>query len=389
MAVPLNILHVITRLIYGGAQKNTVMCCAAQVAAGHRVTLAYGPIYGPEGSLLDEARASGAELVELKWMRRALLPVHDVLAEWELRRVIRQLKPDVVHTHSSKAGIIGRSAAWALRVPAVVHTVHGLPFHERQNPLVHRLYVTAERWAARRCHHMIGITAAMCDAMTAQRIGRPSQFSVIPSGIELSGFGASAELRDQTRRELNIAPDAPVIGIVARLDPLKGQDDLIEVLPAVLAQAPGARLLLVGNGWHRAELESHVQRLNLGDHVIFTGLVPPQRVAAMMNAMDIMALPSYQEGQGRTLVEALLCGCTVVGYAVGGIPEVCVDGVTGRTVPVGDTAKLGAVLVELLGDPAQRRRLNEAGLRHAREHFDARVMVQKVEQVYQDLLRDE
>lgn len=395
----MRILHVITRLILGGAQQNTVLTCAAQVAAGHEVWLAYGPIYGPEGSLLDEARRSGAKLVELPWMRRALLPVHEVLCYRSLRRLIRETGPDVVHTHSSKAGILGRAAAWAERGrrsrassdgprPVVIHTVHGLPFHERQPALISLLYVVLERFAAKRCDRIIGITQAMTDAFAQKGIGKPGQFEVVPSGVDIAAFSPpSAEKREEVRRELGIAPDAPVVGIVARLDKLKGQDDLLDVMPWLVRELPGVRLLIVGDGWHRAALEARVNHEGLSERVIFTGLVPPARVGEMIAAMDVKALPSYQEGQARTLVQALLCGCAIVGYDAGGIGEVCIDGKTGRLVPVGDRDALAEAILLLLTHPEERKRLAEEGERHARTHFDARLMTARLEEIYTDALQ--
>lgn len=380
------ILHVITRLILGGAQKNTVMSCAAQVQAGHTVYLAHGPIYGPEGSLLEEARRAGAKTVEIRWMRRAVLPVHDLLCYVALRKLMRRIRPDVVHSHSSKAGILARAAAWHEGVPAVVHTIHGLPFHERQPRIVHQLYVVSERWAARRCHRLIGITQAMCDAFTQNGIGRSGQFTVIPSGIDLSAFESPTAPRDVTRRAYGIPPDAPVIGIVARLDPLKGHDDLLDVLPRLVQRHPQTRLLFVGDGWHRETLEKRVAAEGHAPRVIFAGLVPPGQVPSLLGAMDIMALPSYQEGQGRTLVEALLCGCAIAGYDVGGIGEVCIDGKTGRLAKVGDRVQLGDALLWLLDHPEERARLAAQGKAHAREHFDARVMVHRIQQVYEEVL---
>lgn len=160
--------------------------CAAQVANGHEVWLAYGPIYVPEGSLLGRARESGARLVEVGPMRRAVLPLHDYRCYRQLSRLVREIRPDVVHTYSSKAGILGRAAAWRERIPAVIHMVHGLPFHDHQPRLVHHAYVAAERWAAQSCHRIIGVTQAMCDAFQRKGIGVPWQFSVIPSGVEVS-----------------------------------------------------------------------------------------------------------------------------------------------------------------------------------------------------------
>ncbi|MEX0775622.1 MAG: glycosyltransferase family 4 protein [Phycisphaeraceae bacterium] len=382
----MRILHIITRLILGGAQQNTVLSCAAQVRAGHDVTLAYGPIYGPEGSLLDEASASGATLVEIPSLRRAVSPVHDVLCYRALCKFVRRIRPDVVHTHSSKAGIVGRAAAWREQVPMVVHTIHGLPFHDRQSALVSAAYIALERWAAKRCHRMIGVTQAMVDAFTGHHIGRPEQFTVIPSGMDIGSFEVPAGTRQQVRSELGIAPDAPVLGIVARLDRLKGQDDLLDVMPALAARHPAIRLLIVGGGWHRQALDRRVAEMKLGDRIIFTGLVPPARIPELLAAMDVHALPSYQEGQPRTMVQALLAGCAIVGYDAGGIGEVCINEQTGLLVPVGDRAALTVAIDRLLADARLRRQLAEQGRTYARQRFDHREMVRRIEDVYRSTM---
>ncbi len=378
----MKILHIITRLILGGAQQNTVMCCAAQARAGHQVALAFGPIYGPEGSLLPEAQKAGVDIHEVAAMRRAILPGHDWFTYRALRDLIRKLEPEVVHTHSSKAGIVGRAAAWAEHVPAVVHTIHGLPFHDRQPRFVYWSYVLIERWAARRCHKLIGITDAMCSIFLKHGIGIPGQFEVVPSGVDIADFNVPPGARESTRRQLGIPLDAPVVGILARLDPLKGQSDLIEILPELAAKHPGLKLLIVGDGWNRSQLEVQVAQQGMRDQVIFTGLVPPGRVPLMLAAMDVNTLPSYQEGQARTLVQALLCGCGIVGYAVGGIPEVCIHGETGRLAPMGDKAGLAREINNLLSDPVERRRLAAQGEKLARERFDSRIMIQRLEKIY-------
>ncbi len=386
------VLHIITRLIAGGAQQNTVMSCAAQVAAGHRVHLAYGPIHGPEGSLLDEAKQSGASLVEVSSMRRSLLPGHDWFCYRELRRIIRSIRPDVVHTHSSKAGILGRAAAWRQRVPVVIHTIHGSPFHDRQPWPVRRAYIAAERWAARRCHKLIGITRPMIDLFNANRIGRPEQYSVIPSGVDVAfwsdaacGF-APGQMRSSVRSELTIPPNAPVIGLVARLDRLKGHEDLLRITPKLIAGHPRLRLLFVGDGFHRSAIESMIHDLQLTDRVIITGFVPPARVAQLYRAMDVMVLPSYQEGQSRTLVESLLAGCPIVAYDSGGIRDVCIDGITGKLVRTGDVAALGDALRWSLDHGEEARRLAAQGGEHVKKKFDHRAMCRQIEALYRDAL---
>lgn len=389
----MRILHIITRLIAGGAQQNTVISCAAQVVAGHEVTLAYGPIYGPEGSLLEEAKRSGASLIGVPSLRRSVLPGHDWFCYRALRKIIREVKPQIVHTHSSKAGILGRAAAWKERVPAVIHTVHGSPFHEKQPWPIRRAYIAAERWAAKRCHHMVGITQPMVDLYLANRIGKPQQYSVIPSGVDLSLWtsasrGATSDsLRASIRGELHIPENAPVIGLVARIDALKGHADLLRITQSLIATHPQLRLLFVGDGFHRAAIEQLALECHLTDRVIYTGLVPLARVAELYRAMDVMVLPSYQEGQSRTLIESLLCGCPIVAYDTGGIREVCIDHVTGRLVPTGDLEVLREAIAWSLDQPQEAAKLAENGREHVTRKFDQRVMCTMLESLYADCLR--
>jgi len=397
----MKILHVITRLILGGAQQNTVMSCKAQVAAGHDVHLAYGPIHGPEGSLLEEAQASGATLHEIKPMVRQLSPFND----WRCRRALvslyGQLAPDIIHSHSSKAGILVRSAAAIyinrirasdfgpddfLRIPKVIHTVHGLPFHDEQSKLIHHLYVRLEKYAAKRCDHLIAITPEMVEVFVEKNIAPAEKFTVIPSGIDVEAFTPRPERRDAVRMKLGIPQDALVVGHVGRLDPLKGHADLLDQLPrlqeAKAADSGGVWLLFVGDGFHRAALENHPS-MTIGKTVM-TGLVPLSSVPEYLSAMDVMALPSYQEGQSRTLCEALLCGTSVVGYRVGGIPSVVRDGETGRLVTVGDQQALGRALLDLLGDPKYRAASAERGRRHVIEHFSAAKMNRELLELYEN-----
>lgn len=384
----MRILHVITRLIQGGAQQNTVLSCAAQVRAGHEVHLAYGPIYGPEGSLLEEAQASGAVLHGIKSMRRAVNPWHDARCYYALRKLIRDVKPDIIHTHSSKAGIVARAAAWAERVPVVVHTVHGLPFHDRQSALVHRAYVGMERWAAKRCHHLVAITPAMVEAFEAKGIAGKERFTVIPSGVDLKRFETPDDARFKAREKLGISADAPAVALLARLDALKGHDDLLDILPRLTARFPGIQLLFIGDGWRREHVEQRIAEPQAAGRVRLLGFVPHDQVRDLLPAADVKVLPSYQEGQSRTLIEALLCGCGIVAYDVGGIPSICIDGQTGRLVPVGDKQALADAIVWMIEHPHERRAMTERGRQLVREKFSAEHMTMELEKLYQRLLTD-
>lgn len=389
----MTILHLITRLIFGGAQHNTVMSCAAQVAAGHTVHLGVGPTVGPEGDLYAEAEQAGAVLHHIPSLVREASSLSDWRCYRALRRLIREVEPDVVHTHSSKAGIIGRAAAWKEGGKqgrrAVVHTVHGLGFNDRQRPAVRRLYVGLERYAAKRCHRLIAITPQMVDAFEHHRIAPRDRFTVVPSGVQLERFGPSPSgTREAVREQYGVPADALVVGLLGRLDALKGQRDLIEIYPRLAERlkkkhpARPVHLLFIGDGFDRPNVEQTIADAGLADRATITGLVPYEQVARVLSAVDVSVLPSYQEGQSRTLVESLLCGVPVVGYAAGGIPSIIREGVTGRLVPVGDKPALGDAIAEVLTQPDEARWMTEVGAAHVRKRFDVSMMAESIQGVY-------
>ena len=199
----MRVAHIITRMIIGGAQENTLFNCIDLVEEyGDEVCLVTGPATGPEGKLLEEGRAGGVPIKMVDSLRRAIHPRHDYAAYRELCRLLRELQPDVVHTHSAKGGFLGRAAAWKVGVPAVIHTVHGAPFHEYQNPLVRKLYVWLERWAAKRCHHMISVADAMTERMVSANVAPREMFTTIYSGMDVEPFRNCHKLRDDARAEL-------------------------------------------------------------------------------------------------------------------------------------------------------------------------------------------
>jgi glycosyltransferase involved in cell wall biosynthesis len=396
------ILHVSTRLILGGSQENTVLSCEGQARLGHEVHLAYGPIFGPEGSLYDRAAgfraAGGASLGmhEVPDLCREVAPIRDRRGLGQLRDLIARLRPDIVHTHSSKAGILGRVAAWGRDGSGrgVVHTIHGPPFMPVDGPfarrvkvrLVNKAYEVAERYAARRCHQIVSVASAMTDQFLARGIGRPGQYVTVYSGMEVDRYlapSAPDESREAVRGALGIGPGDFVIGTVARLAEHKGHDDLLDALGEDLLRHPDWKLLWVGDGWWRDRLLGRVASLGLGPgRVITTGLVPSERVAAHMRAMDVLVHASYREGLPRTVPQALLCGVPVVAYDVDGTREACIQGRTGRLVPLADRARLREAVQWMYDHPDDRRRLAETGRDLCRVRFSAGHMVAELEKVY-------
>jgi glycosyltransferase involved in cell wall biosynthesis len=382
----MKIVHVITRLIVGGAQENTLLSCEGQHDLGHDVTLITGPPLGPEGSLMDRAAAYGYRVEVFDEMRRAILPVKDWKTYRHLRRRFEELRPDVVHTHSSKAGIIGRWAAHRAGVPAVIHTIHGLAFTASTSKLVNGAYKWLERKAAPISTRIVCVADAMRDQSLAARIGSPDQYVTVYSGMETAPFLRSPVPREAVRASYGIAPDDVVVGTIARLFYLKGHDDLLDLAPDLCARFPRLRFMWVGDGLLRKQFEEHIAKMNLQDRFILTGLVPPTRIPELCNAMDILVHPSRREGLARALAQGGLAGIPVVTYDIDGNREGVLDGTSGHVLAPFDKQLLANALAGLLEHPDRRRRMGEAGRQFALGRFDAKVMVDGLEQVYQSAL---
>lgn len=408
----MRILHLSTRLILGGSQENTVLSCEGQARppCGHDVHLGFGPIYGPEGSLLGRVEAfnaAGPERIGIHvvpHMLRQVNPLADLRCRRELVSLIRALKPDIVHTHSSKAGILGRAAAWDVlrrdkRPIGIVHTIHGPPFMPVEGSPLRRLktrvtnhvYTLAERWAARQCHLIVSVADAMTAQFLARGIGRREQYVTVYSGMEVDRYlnAARGEERAPVRRSLGLSDGDFVIGTVARLAEHKGHDDLLDALGDPLRANPHWKLLWVGDGWWRPRLEERLRAEGLAGSVVIAGLVPSERVAAMMRAMDVLAHPSYREGLPRTVPQALLCGVPVIAHDVDGTSEACLDPSrvgpersTGLLVRPGDRAGLRTGVEWMASHPDERAAMAARGRDLCRERFSAATMVRDLEVVY-------
>lgn len=377
----MKICHVITRMIIGGAQENTLLTCRGHVEHGHETMLLTGPTTGPEGKLLQANPIPGLRVVENPHLCRELNPWHDTLALRSLRRWFRANRFDVVHTHSSKAGIVGRIAARQAGVPFVAHTVHGQAFHAYETWWKNQLYIRAERLAARYCDRIYAVAGAMVEQCVAARIAPADMYQVVYSGMELEPFLTSR--RDpELRRRLGIPDGAVVIGKIARLFELKGHDTLVAAAAAVVRECPEACFLLVGDGLLRGQLEAEIRARGLENHFVFAGLVPPTEIPALVGQMDILAHLSLREGLPRSVVQGLAAGIPAVAHPLDGTPEVVRDGVTGFLCPPGDSAAVAAALARLVRDPGLRRRLGAAGRERVRNDFDWRRMVDVLEADY-------
>ncbi len=378
----MRVTHIITRLIVGGAQENTVSSVLGlQNKPGLEVGLISGPTTGPEGSIESSFKAQQARLLLSPNLIRAVHPIKDWLALGELTRMLRAQRPDIVHTHSSKAGILGRLAAQRARVPIIVHTIHGPPFGSFQGPLANLVFTAAERHAARRTTHFVTVANAMTQQFLDAGIGRAEQFTRIFSGFPLEPFLAARNDFD-LRAHYGIKPYDFVVGKIARLFTLKGHDDLIEAAPSLVRRHPKIKFLLVGGGPWRERLANKIRALNMENHFVFTDLVQPSGIPKLVGIMDALVHLSYREGIPRALPQAMAAARPVVAYDCDGAREVCIDQQTGFLIPPGDTARLAESILALATDRELRERLGRHGQAFVRERFPVERMVDDLHALY-------
>ena len=377
----LKICHLITRMIIGGAQENTLFSCRGQVENGHDVTLATGPTTGPEGKLLEEQSVDGLKVEIFPNMIRALNPVKDFKAYLDLKKYFKEQKFDVVHTHASKAGIIGRASAWAAKVPAVIHTVHGPAFHRYEKAWRNKLYISAEKFAAKRCHKIVCVADAMTKQFLDAGISSPEMYQTIYSGMNLDDY-LSLDGNKSIRTKYNIPEDAIVIGKIARLFELKGHEFLIQAAKRLIEKNDKVHILLIGDGLLRSEIEKEIESLGIEKNFHFSGLIPPQEVPIHTAAMDIVCHLSLREGLPRAVVQGLAAEKPVVAYNLDGAPEVVFNDETGYTCPAESVDEVTEALEKLINSEELRSKLGKAGRKLVAEKFAWQKMVEELEVVY-------
>jgi glycosyltransferase involved in cell wall biosynthesis len=383
----MRVLHIITRLIVGGAQENTIASVLGlRDRHGVDARLLSGPTTGPEGTLEPLFDQRPGVLTVVPDLVRPVSPWQDWRALGHLAKHIRWHKPDIVHTHSGKAGFLGRLAAKRAGVPVIIHTVHGPSFGRFQSTRENWLYRTAEKIAARRTHHFVTVANAMTEQYLAAGIGRREQYTRVFSGFPLEPYlqtGNSPAMREK----LGLRPDDFVVGKIARLFELKGHDDLFAVAPEIVARCPRVVFLLVGDGPWRERFEERAQKLRLDEHFIFTGLVPPKDVPGYVGVMNALVHLSAREGLPRALPQALAAGKPVVAYDCDGAREVCLDNETGFLVPPGDLATLSRRVLQLASGPELCERLGRRGQVLVKECFPVERMVDELFALYNRLLK--
>jgi glycosyltransferase involved in cell wall biosynthesis len=377
------IVHLITRLELGGAQQNTLFCVRHHDRSRFEVGLMAG-----EGGFLDaEALAlPDAEVRLLPYLKHPISPVSDLLGLFKLRAKFREGGIDLVHTHSSKAGILGRVAAWLAGVPVVVHTVHGWSFNPTQPSWLRGLYVRLERLAAVCSTKLIVVSSHGRDTGLQAGIGRPEQYEIVHSGIDFDQYRRPETPREMVRRRLGFGPAHRVVGTMACLKHQKAPLDFVRAAAAAHARNPELRFFIAGDGELRPMVEKLVEELDLEDVIKLLGW--REDVVDLLHAMDVFMLTSLFEGLPRAVLQAMAAGVPVVATAVDGTPEVVENGITGLLVPPARPDLAAERVLQIIEDDALRKRCVEGANRRLNEAFEINRMVRDLDKIYLELLED-
>jgi len=386
------VIHVITRFDKGGSAENTFLTVCGLNPERYEVILVRGlglesamaePRARAVESNLAEVRRAGVRIITLPGLVRNIHPAKDLAAFCGLLRIFRAERPAIVHTHTSKAGILGRWAARLAGVPLVVHTPHGHVFWGYFNRLTTAFYVMLEKLTAAITDKIIALTEQEKKDCLARRIAPESKFEIIHSGVNLEGFCDSAADPAGMRKEMNISADAFVAGTAGRLTPVKGHKYLLAAAQKILARNPGMYFVFLGDGELAGELRSQAELSGIAGNVRFLGW--RQDVPRVMSALDVFILPSLNEGMGKVLVEAMAMGKPIVASAVGGITDLVRQGENGLLAPCADADAIAKSIELLRADSSLRKSMGEKG-RAMAPGYGAAAMVRKIDALYAGLL---
>jgi glycosyltransferase involved in cell wall biosynthesis len=383
------ILRVIARLNMGGPTLHVAYLTAGLRKRGYDTTLVAGSLARGEDSMAFVADDLSVPVVRIDELGREISPLRDLIATLRLARLIRRERPDILHTHTAKAGTVGRVAALLAGrkgPPIVVHTFHGHVLRGYFGPLRSLLFRLLERWLAGRTTVLIAVSPQVRDDLVALHVAAPERFVVIRLGIELDERVAGPQDgRLESRRYLGIPPDRFAVGWIGRMTAVKRTDDVLVAFQRLRDGGVDACLCMVGDGPDRAQLERRAHELGIVKDTLFLGY--QEDVAPFYAAFDALVLPSSNEGTPVSAIEALAAGRPVVATRVGGVPDVVQEGEDGFLVEPGATDELADRLAQLAGDPALRERMGEAGRQRVLPRYAVERLVDDVDRLYRSLLR--
>lgn len=380
----IKVLNIITRLIVGGAQETAIYSCDLIDKDSFDAMILSGPQTGSEGELISVVKKKGIRLEICDQLVRELNPMKDIIALFKLARFIKKGNFSIVHTHSSKAGILGRMAAKIAGAKVIVHTVHGWGHHDMMNSLVKKFYIFLERLVEPFTDILITVSDCAAREGLKDGIGKPEKYLTIRSGIDLDEFkNASVDIKKK-KKELGIDPGCLVVGTIGRLSSQKSPQDFFLAAHEILKHRKDIRFLYIGDGPLRSEIEKLIKRLSIEEKVILTGI--RKDIAQLLKVMDIFILTSLWEGLPRVFPQAMASGLPVISTNIGGASEAIKEGVTGFLVEPGDYKAIADRCLKLLTDGNMRKDMGIAGAKMVYPDFCDKEMVKRIQRLYEDLL---
>ncbi|CBE67313.1 MAG: glycosyltransferase family 4 protein [Candidatus Methylomirabilis oxygeniifera] len=376
----IRVIHLITKLD-GGAGANTLLTAIGLKRLGFDVTMGGSP----GGELYADAERAGIRTIVLPHMRPSVSPLHDCIMLIQLLRLFRRERFTIVHTHSSKAGVLGRVAAACAGVPIIIHSVHGFAFHDLTQSISKWLWVWIERLCGRLCKKMLFVSRLLAEDAVARRICNIEDTEVIYSAIDLDAI-ADVSCEAAVKAWFGIPAEDSVVASVGRLDKKKNIVDLLVAAEVVLREHPATTFLVVGEGPEYDALIERAQALGISKKIIFSG--HRTDLPRILAGIDIYAVPSLYEGMGRAMTEAMASGKPVVANAVGGIPELVIDGETGFLVAARRPEMMAEKILYLLSHPGEARVMGENARKIVGREFHPEMMVRRIAECYETLLRE-
>ena len=388
MARKIKVAHIIARMITGGADENTLFTVQGLNKDRYEVDLIMGEEF--DESIFDKVKNNNFDIIQIKGLKWKLNFLHDPIVLIKLIKLMRKNHYDIVHTHTTKAGILGRIAGRIAGVPVIVHGLHGSTFEAFDSWLLNWLLFLFERLTGRFTDAYISVSGVLSEKYVERRIGKKENYHTVYSGMQLETFyGVRGKINCRKKREeFGIGVGDFIIGNVARLETRKGHKFLIDAFKNVVGEQKDnhVKLFIIGEGNKREYLESYVHELNLGDKVIFTGY--REDVEELMAMMDIFVLTSLREGLPRVLVQAAAVGIPSIAFNVDGVSEIIRDDYNGFLVRVGDVEQLAKRIIQYIDHKELLVLHGKNGRELIKGKWSIEDMVEKIDKIYQDLVRE-
>ncbi len=383
----IKVLHIITLFSIGGATENTIFTCEGLIKKSYKVDIITGPNISSEGSMFETTEKMGIPVFIFKNLKRQISVFHDFVVLIQLKNFISKNKYHIVHTHSTKAGILGRIAAWLARAPIIIHHNHANPYHRFQNYFVRNFYKLAEKFAGYFCDIIASVTHTIVDEMVTDSLAPRAKFRVIRSGFDIDKFRRFDNSNDVLVKEkYGITKEDVLIGKIARLSIIKGHIYLLKAFDRVSKEVPNAKLLFIGSGENKEQLQQIINEKKLNDKIIFTGLIPPDEIPSIISILDIVVHTALLEGLPRVFTQSMLMGKPVISFNLDGAHEVIKDGKNGYLIEPLNINMLSDRIIDLASNINKAREFGNYAKNNIKDDFTIEAMVENNHKLYQELL---